>query len=73
MKVSPKQFIEVWQRAKSVKEVSEKTGMKVSAASARAWHYRLKGVNLKRFRGRQKADWAALKILADSLVEGGEE
>tara|TARA_R100000008_G_scaffold67928_1_gene45058 strand:+ start:4918 stop:5139 length:222 start_codon:yes stop_codon:yes gene_type:complete len=73
MKVSPKQFIEVWQRAKSLEEVAKRTGMLLSACSARASHYRLKGVNLKRFSRRPTTDWEKLAALADSLSEGGGE
>jgi hypothetical protein len=73
MRVNPKQFIEAWQRAKSLEEVVKNTGMRPSACSARASHYRLKGVNLKRFSRRQRTDWEKLAALADSLSEGGEE
>ena len=72
MKVSPKRFIEVWQRAETLAEVVKGTGMKSIACSARASHYRLKGVNLKRFARRSRTDWEKLAALADSLSEGGE-
>lgn len=66
--VTPEKFVRVWQEANSLDEVVEKTGLTKHQASARATHYRSKGVPLKHFK-KPKMDWGALKKLAKEVEE----
>lgn len=72
LRLTPAQFIMVWQAATSVKEVAEKTGSKVGSCSGKAKYYRKKGVPLKLFpkgrRTKQTLDWAALTKLAEECL-----
>jgi hypothetical protein len=45
--VPPSLFVQVWQKASSVKEVSEALGMPISVCYVRAAEYKQKGVKLK--------------------------
>lgn len=62
--VTPEQFVEIWQQAKSVGEVARQAEMSPGCASARATLYRQKGVELKYFRV-PKIDWERLAKLAE--------
>lgn len=61
MKVDNETFVEIWQRARSLDEVVERTGMRRYTASHRAWWLRTKGVPLKPFaKGRSYYELAEL-------------
>jgi len=45
----PERFVVVWQKSNNVAEVAETLGMPAGIVSARASHYRSRGVKLKRF------------------------
>jgi hypothetical protein len=54
--VTPTEFVEAWEAAKDIAEVSEKTGIPGPICAARASLYRSKGINLKKFNpGRKPA------------------
>jgi hypothetical protein len=64
-KVTAEEFIKIWQQAKSVAEVAEKTGLKIAAARRRASVYRtIYDVMLKKFKSGQRYDWTALQRAA---------
>ena len=65
--VSPTDFITAWENSNSVKEVAEKTGLKVTSVQARASTYRSKhGILLKKMPRINNGGFnkeAAIKIL----------
>jgi hypothetical protein len=63
-KVTAEEFIKIWQQAKSVAEVAEKTGLTRLAAIRRATVYRGHNVRLKKFDGGRKFDWTSLQLAA---------
>lgn len=66
--VSPEEFVTIWQSAKSIKEVCEKTNLTEDGAYARARYYKKHNVRLKRFgRPKTKVDWVKLAKIAGEL------
>lgn len=68
-RVSPKEFVKIWQTAVTLQEVMTKTGLTRTGASTRANFLRKRGVeSLKRFRVGPKVpkDYAELETLAKS-------
>lgn len=62
--VSAEEFVRIWQSASSVREVSEKTGMKMKAIYVRSSTYRGLGIMLKHMPQRApKLDITALNKL----------
>ena len=68
-RTTPEQFVEIWQTADNIDEVSKKAGIKPESARMRASLYRKKGVPLKRMT-RSRRSWEDLADLAESF--GGE-
>jgi hypothetical protein len=68
-KVSPKEFIKVWQTSHSLDEVIAKIGVDKKVVRSRAIYYREKGVPLKKLVGPYKNDWEALAEYAAELLE----
>ncbi len=69
-RVSPEEFVRIWQGAKSIADAAKKAGLSTGSAVGRAVIYRKKGIPLKKFpRGGHgyTIDYAALAILARSL------
>lgn len=70
-KISPEQFIYIWQTSESVDEVQQKTGLTVEVIYSRSTSYRREGVPLKKFQRRSaktnKRNWGALASYAESL------
>lgn len=54
MKMSPMEFCVIWNSAKSVPDVVEKTGMPYHIVTSRSTYYRKIGVALKRFKSCKK-------------------
>tara|TARA_R110000824_G_scaffold10774_10_gene47237 strand:+ start:1915 stop:2184 length:270 start_codon:yes stop_codon:yes gene_type:complete len=70
-RVSPEDFIKIWQTSLTTAEVMEKTDLKVHAARTRACMYRKKGIPLKYMtRGKKRLDVEALTKLAVEYGEG---
>lgn len=69
MKISPEEFVKIWQTSNYKAEVCNRTGMRDGAVNSRAALYRHMGVPLKKFQqaSRKKLDVEALKQLAESL------
>jgi hypothetical protein len=67
---SPKAFVEVWQRANSLREVASSLKMTKAACSVRASRYRSQGVPLKEFPPLEmpKTDWDELAEYAKGLI-----
>lgn len=65
-RTTPEQFVEIWQTANSIDEVSNKAGIKPESARMRASLYRKKGVPLKRM-SRSRRSWEDLADLAKSF------
>lgn len=72
-KIDPEAFIKAWQQGTSVGAVADKLHIKKVRAICTAAIYRKNGVPLKKYPTARKLkranDWAALKTLAESLVE----
>ena len=71
-RVTPEEFVRVWQTGQTVGEVATKLGITKRAACQRAMYYRKKGVPLKKYpKGRHHStheiDYPALTTLAKSL------
>ena len=69
-KLTPEEFVKVWQTSESIREVCDKTGLTNGGANSRALLYRKNGVPLKRFpRGGTvpRLDYKALAKLASSI------
>lgn len=69
MFVSAEEFVEIWQKAKSLSEVCSKTGLATASASVKASNLRAAGVPLKVFAvgsrvGPKTVDVNGLKSLA---------
>ena len=62
--ISPEEFVKIWQKAKNIKEITDKTGLKVSTVASRAVHYRNIGISLKKFKERSLLDIPSLVALA---------
>lgn len=68
VKIAVEDFIETWQRAKTIGEVAEKLGITELKARGRANLLRLKGVDsLKKF-PRKGTNYAALNEKAEDLL-----
>ena len=78
---TPEDFVLVWQKAKSLEDVSDALGQSLSTVRNRASRYRIKGVPLKvltsHFVSKPSklgtpvvVDWGALASLARSLSPG---
>lgn len=70
-RISPEDFVRIWQTSETFAEVLKRTGMKGNSCSVRAQHYRKKGIALRKFHGcgqGRKINYAALAALADELV-----
>jgi hypothetical protein len=64
-KISPQEFVRIWQEAKTLDEVVEKTGMHRSLAINRACVYRIEhDVRLKKFQTAARVDWLEVQRLA---------
>lgn len=63
-RLTPEQFISLWQESNGVEEVCEKSGMNYGAVSTRAWLYRKRGIPLKKFK-EHSTDWESMKSLAE--------
>ncbi len=62
-------FVRLWQRAQTLDEVSERSGLSKGACSCRANNYREHGVPLKRFHAAVvRPDYHALAKLAQELA-----
>lgn len=66
-KVTAEEFVKAWQQSKSLKEVSQKTGINSASLHSRSSHYRKNNVPLKYFERQRKNDYAALAELAKKL------
>jgi hypothetical protein len=64
MYLTAEKFTELWQKARSLKEFSELTGISRRSASVRAAEYRKRGVPLKRFRHSEHMDWERVAEVA---------
>lgn len=64
-RLTAEDFIRIWQAADSVEQVSEQTGMWISACSSRSRTYRERGVMLRELPRRRvrRNDWAGLPAL----------
>jgi hypothetical protein len=71
IRVTPRDFITVWQASNSVAEVSRKTSLSKNAVRTRACRYRQLGVRLKYFPviAIEPTDWDELAEYAESLAE----
>lgn len=67
--VTPKLFIETWQRSATVGEVSERLGMPRNLVHARATKYRTSGIKLKKMPrpGRGKLDVEGLNLHLEKI------
>jgi hypothetical protein len=64
-KISPEEFVRIWQEAKTLDEVVEKTGIRRPTAINRACVYRLEhDVRLKKFQTAARVDWLEIQSLA---------
>ena len=70
-RVTPREFIEVWQSSSSIAEVSKKTGIRKKAVHVRAYRYRQVGIPLKVFPPVELPDWDQLAEYARSLLPAG--
>lgn len=73
IRVSPEDFVRIWQGANNFDAVIEATGLSKTAANGRANVYRKKGIPLRKFIqigsvGRSPLDIEALAELARSLA-----
>ena len=71
-KLSPKEFIQIWQSSQTLDEVVERTGMFKTSVNSRAYGYRRKGVPLKKFkatRGVSEYDWGSLAEYAEKSLD----
>jgi hypothetical protein len=73
IKLSPEDFVRLWQEAATLNEVCKKGKINKGAARQRAVMYRRKGVPLKMFarcggNGRLPNDWKGLARLAKSVA-----
>ncbi len=67
-RVTPEDFIRIWQTSNSTKEVSEKVGIDRSAVRVRVDFYRKRGIPLKKYKNaRESLNIEALTKLAKSL------
>jgi len=71
-RTTPEQFVEIWQTASSIEEVSKQAGIKPESARMRASQYRKKGVPLKRMT-RSSRSWKELATLAQSFADTPEK
>ena len=62
-KITPEQFVEIWQKAKTVKQAAHQTSLTYSGVTNRARYYRLLGVSLKRHGG-SRIDYSTLNTFA---------
>lgn len=69
-RVSPNEFVKLWQKANSPAELAEKLGVSAIRVSSRASAYRKEGVPLKKFAsvGSPRIDFDSLKKIA---IENG--
>jgi hypothetical protein len=72
--VSPKVFIETWQRSSSVAEVARKVHRSKGCVRVRAFRFRQRGVPLKEFEPVliELPNWDELAEFARSLVVGAD-
>jgi hypothetical protein len=64
-KITPEEFVEIWQTSHTVAEVVKRSGQGPNTVSSRAAVFRKKGVPLKRFRrADEPLDYGRLKYLA---------
>jgi hypothetical protein len=64
-KVSPEEFVRIWQESDTIDQVAARTGYRRNAAKQRASNYRVRGVPLKQMPlGHPPLDYAALAALA---------
>lgn len=71
MDLTAEKFSELWQRAKSLREFSETTGISRRSASVRAAKYRKHGVPLKFFRNAGQVDWDRVADVARKFEDVG--
>ena len=65
-KLTPEQFVRLWQESKSIRDFCEKTGRTYNAAYSRACYYRKLGVKLKRHKKTAKTiDVAELNAIIE--------
>ena len=69
-RTTPEQFVEIWQTASSIDEVSKQAGIKPESARMRASLYRKKGVPLKRMT-RSRRSWEDLAEFARLVADDG--
>lgn len=62
-----KRFIKVWQESNSVEEAAEKLNQSANTIRTKCSYYRMRGINLKRFRKRNELNWQELREYAESL------
>jgi hypothetical protein len=67
-RVSPQEFVRVWQESEHLGEVAAKTGLSESAASCRASTYRRMKIPLKRMKHPNPVDVQRLTALAKSIT-----
>ncbi len=74
VRITPEEFVRVWQTSANTAEVAEKTGMTVNYVKVTSYRYRNLGVKLKDFSQARSVsattknlDIAALNELAQSL------
>lgn len=67
MRISPEEFVRLWQNSNSLSEFSEKSGIKRANASLTAMRYRKHGVKLKKFVRQEHINWNKLKNLANYI------
>jgi hypothetical protein len=74
-RVSAKEFVKTWQKAKSIDDVVTAFGGKATSYRTRAISFRKKGIPMKKFPSAQRGaplDIEALTALAKSLGGSGE-